>query len=563
LSGPEVTIDASGFFNFAGPYGQYILTASTINNSGTITWLTNNSEPSLAFSGGAVINNLANASFNFQGSNYLVDANFTGGPQPNGGSINNYGVFRKSVGVNPLEFYANAQPGPDFNNFGLLDIQSGQVQLAGGTSGGAFDLEPGAELWFADGTNTIVAGALFIGTNFVRVVQPGDLVFNTNITLANFSLQDGTVDGPGALTVTNTFNWSQGTLQGSGAVNIAGGATCTISGFTLNLAQRTINNAGTTIMTNGALVINNGAVFNNLAGGLLEILNGGGFTFPGTIVGRVPALINFGAVVVNAPNGTPDMFINFTNSGAVQIQKGAAYFEGTCQQLAGSIIVASSASFYADGLINIRGGSFTGPGNVGFIGSANPGFVNSGVLNPGAPIGQPTISGPFTNTASGVLAVQIGGTNVGTQYDQLVCDNGGSLAGTLSVSFINGFTPSLGNSFVILNSPYNGGNFTGTFTNLSGLHTPNGIVLVPVYNNFNVTLVAANDPIISSVSHTGAQTSFKFPSTTNFTEEVEFTLSLNPQNWQPFTNSVGDGTIKSVIDSSATNAYRFYRVFIP
>jgi len=562
LSGPTVTIDAFGLFNFAGPYAEYALTASTINNSGTMTWVSNTPEASLTFSGGAVINNMQNATFNFQGSNYLVDAEFLGSPAPGGGSINNYGVFRKSVGVNPLEFTGSDQ-GPDFNNYGLLDIQSGSVELAGGVSAGTFDLEPGAELWFSYGTNTIVAGAQFIGTNFVRVTQYGDAVFNTNVTTANFSLQAGTVDGTGALTVTNAFNWLNGTVQGAGSINLPGGSTLLVSGSSLNFTQRTINSAATATMTNGALYINNGATFNNLAGGFLGIYNGGGFASPNTAVGPVPTLNNFGAFVVNTPSGTDGMYVNVTNSGVAQFQKSTAYIYGNYTQLAGSTTVASAATLYVKGVIDILGGSFTGPGNVGLGGLANPGFANSGVLNPGAPIGAPVISGPFTNTAGGVIAVVIGGVNVGTQYDQLACGSGGSLAGTLSVSFTNGFNPALGNSFVILNSPYNEGDFTGAFSTLNGLRASNGIVLVPVYNGNNVTLVAANDPVISSLSHTGNQSSFNFPSTSNMTEEIEYTLSLSPPNWLLLTNIAGDGTIKSVLDKSATNASRFYRVYIP
>jgi hypothetical protein len=47
------------------------------------------------------------------------------------------------------------------------------------------------------------------------------------------------------------------------------------------------------------------------------------------------------------------------------------------------------------------------------------------------------------------------------------------------------------------------------------------------------------------------------------TEEIEYTLSLSPPNWLLLTNIAGDGTIKSVLDKSATNASRFYRVYIP
>ena len=94
---------------------------------------------------------------------------------------------------------------------------------------------------------------------------------------------------------------------------------------------------------------------------------------------------------------------------------------------------------------------------------------------------------------------------------------------------------------------------------LNGLHASNGVVLVPQYQAFGVSLVAATNPALMSLNKNGNQFSFSFPTTTNLTNVVEYTDSLNPANWKPLSTNTGDGTPKTVIDPFATNGTRFYR----
>jgi len=63
-----------------------------------------------------------------------------------------------------------------------------------------------------------------------------------------------------------------------------------------------------------------------------------------------------------------------------------------------------------------------------------------------------------------------------------------------------------------------------------------------------------------SPSHTGNTSSFSYQSTAGLTNIVEFTDSLNPQNWQVLTTIAGDGSVKVVTDNAATASTRFYRV---
>lgn len=98
-------------------------------------------------------------------------------------------------------------------------------------------------------------------------------------------------------------------------------------------------------------------------------------------------------------------------------------------------------------------------GNGLFTGNliANSGAIVAPGLSPG------TLSVDEINMASGsILSVEINGNAVGTEYDQLVLNQGGSIAGaTLDLSF--GFNPSIGDSFRIINSL---SALSGTFSGL-------------------------------------------------------------------------------------------------
>ncbi|MFO0803562.1 MAG: Ig-like domain-containing protein [Gemmataceae bacterium] len=83
-------------------------------------------------------------------------------------------------------------------------------------------------------------------------------------------------------------------------------------------------------------------------------------------------------------------------------------------------------------------------------------FQTSGSVFPGddgaSDIGSITFNASYTQTATGMLAIDINGAAAGA-YDQLVVNGGGSmvsLAGGLSVSLAAGYVPSLGTVFTII-----------------------------------------------------------------------------------------------------------------
>ncbi len=96
---------------------------------------------------------------------------------------------------------------------------------------------------------------------------------------------------------------------------------------------------------------------------------------------------------------------------------------------------------------------------------------NNGTISPGLGMGSAGIIGigtevlaSYRQSGTGVLNIEVGGLNQGTEFDALIGGNPANesayLGGTLNVTLINGFVPSSGDEFVILNNLAVVGQFT-------------------------------------------------------------------------------------------------------
>src|SRR5512143_4118885 len=82
------------------------------------------------------------------------------------------------------------------------------------------------------------------GLTDTAVINNGTVNVTSNVTLQNFALNGGILQGSASLTVTQVMTWSGGTQSGSGATMIAPGAALNVTAYVLQ-RQRTLNNAGT------------------------------------------------------------------------------------------------------------------------------------------------------------------------------------------------------------------------------------------------------------------------------------------------------------------------------
>jgi hypothetical protein len=528
------------------------LSGATINNGGLARWVTDTGI--FKMDNGATFNNLGTATFSVENG-----AQLQGGAGTNLSFFNNFGLFRKTNSVSDTQFFQDAspKPGPIFNNSGILDVVTGRLLLLGGTNSGQFNVNPGARLEYqanyAHNPGAYVTGS---GTNIVDQT----LFLNTSVGMSNLTIASvGIIDGPGDLTDLNLLvaNGSC-TLRGAGALIVNSNATFSVlSGANLG---RNVTNAGLALVGSalgpGSLNANTNVFWTNLPSAVMTLFQGAVLSL--NYSGNPPPIFNSAGLLQNSlPNQNASIAWAFTNSGRVSITATSLVaFTRGFTQTAGSTVVSNKATMNVTILtsaaaVSILGGTLSGNGTVnGYV-------VNSGTVHPGGSPGQLTFIFPFTNNASGVFAVELDGTNAVSQYSQLNHNNNHAwLGGTLDISLGGGYVPALGDSFKI----YTNGTPHGAFASIQGAHVGSGVVLVPQYHSSDITLIAANDPTILSPLHTGNTSSFSFQSTSGLTNIVEFTDSLNPQNWQVLTNIAGDGSLKLVTDNAATASTRFYRI---
>ncbi len=547
LSLAALNIDTNATMLISGGGGtSRQLSGCALNNRGLCTL----SSGDLGLSQGAAINNLAGGTFDL-----VADGTFSGLPAPAGGAFNNTGTFRKST-LGTTQFGTTIPPqGPDFNNAGLVDILSGQLNLMGGISSGRFQTAAGAVLWFWGGTHTLSTGASFTGPGSVRLYQGASApqwLVNGNASATELELgTNGTIGGIGALGIGSALFWTNGIIQGSGSLSISPGATLNIGGSAAKtLSQRTINNQGTILLHDQATVTcGTGATLNNLAGGTLDIQTDAALTFSNAS----PMLVinNAGRFVKSAGTQTSLIAAGLNNSGTIEVNAGTLQFQGSWSQTAGSTTVGAGTVLGAT-LLNIGGGILSGTGTI------QAAVVNSGGATPGGVPGILSLgSGQnYQQTANGTLWIELGGYSPGTQYDQLVVGGSASLAGTLRLRLINGFVPHPGDQFQILTCASQTGRF-------SQINPPSvsGAVWVAHSNGTNISVVLANPVNIAQPVLSGGMFQLSFDTTAGLTYVVQETDSLNPSNWQTVEELPGDGGTKTV-SYPATVPQRCYRILI-
>ena len=112
--------------------------------------------------------------------------------------------------------------------------------------------------------------------------------------------------------------------------------------------------------------------------------------------------------------------------------------------------------------------------------------TSSALITPGDSSTKPAmfaVTGSYTQNSKGTLNISIGGTSAGT-YGQVAVSNGVSLGGTLSIKLINGFVPTIGDTFNVVT----GSALTGTFSTVKGTSINSSEHFDVAYNPTAVTL---------------------------------------------------------------------------
>lgn len=164
----------------------------------------------------------------------------------------------------------------------------------------------------------------------------------------------------------------------------------------------------------------------------------------------LPALINATSFIPLTLVRTKQ--VNYYGSGPAVVQGGELNWEGRDAFIdTGAMISGTDPLTIAAGrTLGVREGTIL-----------HRTLINRGTLAPGLDIG-PLAVDEYQQFATGTLELQLGGTTVGTQYDQLNVAGLAFLSGDLDISLVGGFVPKHGDTFHLLTAAAGVvGNFLG------------------------------------------------------------------------------------------------------
>jgi hypothetical protein len=329
-------------------------------------------------------------------------------------------------------------------------------------------------------------------------------------------------------------NFSSYTLTIGSGITLEGGQMSSVTGPINNLGTIEENTAGGFLQVsypNFNQLANYDATTETLTGGTWEASNGGNLQLNGApITTNAATIILTGAGSHLTTDGTTDALAGLTTNaagGSLTVQGGASVSSSQAVTNLGTLVVGPGGSFSAaggytqssgltvvDGTLSapnvaLNGGVLKGSGNV------QGNVVNAAEIDPGDPLGTLGVTGNYTQTAAGVLNVEIGGTAAGA-FDQLAVSGVATPGGTLNVLYVNGFIANPGNTFPILTFGSRSG--SSDFATENGLNPVSGQFLIPTYHGGDLTLTAKD-------SSKATLTSSASPSM--FGQAVTFTATVN------------------------------------
>ncbi len=439
--GCPVNIPSGASLNLLGGNNKYIENALT--SQGVVTWGGGNLyvyNDGVSYFG--QIENQAGGNWNV-----TCDQSINTGYAGPGWIFSNAGTFTKQASANTTTFYL------PFLNSGTVIVEQGTVNFNdGGTLQGVFTAQTGTDIEFSGGTfsNTlpaVVSGAGLVQFNGGNLYLYNAAISNLQTLAGNLYLGAGfeggfitnlTVSGStlnGTNSVTGTFNWNGGTVNGP--LTVAGAGTLNIGSGQDKYLLNVLTNQGLVNWSgNNIHVYNDGVNYfgqiQNLVGATWEMncdqyINTG-YGGPGWIFN------NAGSFTKVAGTGNTVLYLPFLNSGTATAEEGSIYFEDG-GIVNGTFTAQAGADLYFDGgsFSNTVTSVVNGPGNVEFIGGSfyleNNYNSNLQMVGGNVFLGSGFESGEIKNLT--INGSTLNGTNLVTGTFNW---NGGSVNGPLTIA---------------------------------------------------------------------------------------------------------------------------------
>jgi hypothetical protein len=453
---------------------------------------------------------------NIKGGDFADGANWVGGVAP---GVNDAAVFGWSPIFNTPQPIAINMPGSYGGITSGLDVQSGQYAFSGSyTATSSIVIGDTVQSTGLPGTATLnVTG--FLGTmRYLHGTVTLGAVAGSSGTI-NFEAASGNFEGltvvggngTGALNVLGGSSVYGGNFFDPGRITIGSAGTVTVSGSLLSSAGASIEGPGSLNVLDGGVVkagnmLSIGHLLIDGAGSSVAVTDSN-FSGNVTIQNGGTLSTNYQDSVYATVTGKGSALYSYDQLGGTVIVQDGGYVRDSIGSGGGAVI--GSGSRWSNSILNVTrtltvadGGTVTAnPGitsmqiEPGGVVNGNGGILqaatvqNSGTLHGGGP-GTITIVGDYTQTdytqtMPGILDEQIAGPSDG-QYDKTVITGTATLDGTLNLSLLAGFLPSVGDSLIIMT--FNAE--TGKFAIVNGLDMGNGEMWELVYNPTDITLVA-------------------------------------------------------------------------
>jgi RHS repeat-associated protein/uncharacterized repeat protein (TIGR01451 family) len=455
---------------------------------------------------GGLIDNAGAATYS--GTNLTLGGTFnnTGSfDDPANNQINGRGTFNNLAGATLTTSGAGSVTSlsPALTNTGVISVQGGTLQVIGGSftsNGGTIVVAQGAVLDLTGGQTVTYAGT-FTGSG-QGTVALADGTLNVGLGGATFNF-------PGAM-----FQWTGGSMELS-AGDVTNLGTINLSGSeeTQIYADGTLYDYGTIVQTGTG---NFGLHSDNITPTTLKIEPGGSYLLESDAginnLFYTNVIDNAGTIKKTGGSGTSTLAVNgqLINTGTIEADSGTLALAptsfaqitggvltgGTWNALDGSTITFPSGTEITGNAASIMlggsGATISGiaglASNSGSISLANGAgftttgdFSNSGSLSVGA--GSTfDVSGGFTQTSSGTLDAGIGGPPAGGLYGQVVASGMATLGGALNVTLVNGYSPTLGQTYPIMSFA----SATGSFATVTGL--PSGMAVTQTATALNLAI---------------------------------------------------------------------------
>jgi hypothetical protein len=429
----DLSITNSGTLNLDGFIDGEIYSESLTN---TTTGTINTTETSYIFSDFTNDGTLINP-----GYLYLYGELDGSGTVTNNGTIESYGDIANNSShtfTNSGTFYSDSFfKNVSFTNYGTLNLISGSFDNDSSltnTTTGTINTSGNVDILDADFTNNGILnndGTLNIsGYNFTG---SGTVINNGTVNHSAYNNSNLTYNNTGIYNTNGTALFTNGTFTNSGTFNINTDI-ISVNGLT-NTASGTVNIIGSGNLLLDLDIINNEGTINNNSNRIVafysNLYGSGSFT-------------NDGSLTVHYTFESA----HCTNNGTITVNNFAIY-KNTSQ------------------LLNT--GTFNNNGTLTGVNTHHTGnFSNSGILSPGNSPGTYTFNEDYTHEATATLITELESTS---SYDKVFSYGNVTLGGTLDVSLLNGYTPTIGDSFTIVTA----NSITGTFdtTNLPSGYTWN------------------------------------------------------------------------------------------